>query len=238
MLLTGRCNEEIPIRDYDLTMRPLGRLHYVQELLAAWGEQFKVQNFSSRVPTQKWQEEKRNIRIGNIMLLSYETKSKAGTYRLGVVVEVELEEDGLVRTVFVTYSLLREVPEAERLEYKGITKKTIRVPVQRLVLIVPVEEQEGDVYGPDPSNAKIKACEDRKGVATSKGNFTPAGVEGVYEVGSGDLVLNTKVPETTMLAVLVTYNSKVSVTNDTKDLVTNDTKDSMTNDPQDSATKT
>ena len=67
-------------------------------------------------------------------------KSKAGTYRLRVVVQVKLEEDGLVRTVHVTFSLLRELPKAERVEFKGMTKKTIRVPVQRLVLIVPVEE--------------------------------------------------------------------------------------------------
>ena len=105
MLVTGRCNVEFPIRDYDLATRPLYRLSYVQELVAAWWELFKVHNFSSLVPTQKWQEEKRNIRIGDIVLLSYETKSKAGTYRLGVVVEVELEQDGLVRTVLVTYSL-------------------------------------------------------------------------------------------------------------------------------------
>ena len=37
---------------------------------ATWWEQFKIQNFASLVPTQKWQEEKRNMRIGNIVLLS------------------------------------------------------------------------------------------------------------------------------------------------------------------------
>ena len=73
------------------------------------------------------------LRIGDIVLLSYKTKSQAGSYMLGVV---ELEEDGLVHTVRVTYSLLRKLPKVERVEFKGITKKTIHVPVQRLVLIV------------------------------------------------------------------------------------------------------
>ena len=59
---------------------------------------------------------------------------------------VKVDEDGLVRTVKVSYSLLRELPEKDRLKYKGITKKMIEVAVQRLVLIVPVEEmKEPDV---------------------------------------------------------------------------------------------
>ena len=37
--------------------------------------------------------------------------------------------------------MLNELPEAERHLYKGITKKKIRVPIQRLVLILPVEER-------------------------------------------------------------------------------------------------
>ena len=51
----------------------------------------------------------------------------------------------MVRTATVEYSLLAELPEAERHLYKGITKKRIRVPVQRLVLILPVEERDPDL---------------------------------------------------------------------------------------------
>ena len=40
------------------------------------------------------------------------------------------------------YSLLAELSEEERLKYKGITRKKIRACVQRLVLILPVEERD------------------------------------------------------------------------------------------------
>jgi hypothetical protein len=50
--------------------------------------------------------------------------------------------DGLVHTCTVVYSLLAELSYADRAKYKGITKKELRVPVQRLVLILPVEEAE------------------------------------------------------------------------------------------------
>ena len=176
--------------------------------MAAWWEQFKIQNFASLVPIQKWQEEKKNIRMDNIVLLSYETKSKAGSYRLGVVVEVELEEDGLVHTVHVTYSLLRELPKAERAEFKGITKKTIRVPVQRLVLILPVKEQDGNVYGTAPSDAKDEANENGKRIATTTTVCLPtSGAEGNYEMkGPGFPVHSTMVPETTLMDASVTDN--------------------------------
>ena len=50
------------------------------------------------------------------------------------------EDDGLVRTCTVVYSILAELSIEEMLEYKGITRKELRVPVQRFVLILPLEE--------------------------------------------------------------------------------------------------
>ena len=75
------------------------------------------------------------------MLISYEGKCKPGTFRLGVIREVTVDPDNLVRTVLVEYSLLGHVPFSERYKYEGITKKKITVQVQRLVLILSAEEQ-------------------------------------------------------------------------------------------------
>ena len=156
MLLTGRANVELPIRNYDTSDKPLHRLQYVEEVVSQWWEQFMTQNFSSLVPRQKWLLERRNLCVGDVVLIKYEGKCSPGTYRLGVVCEVELSPDGLVRTATVEYSLLAELPEAERHLYKGITKKRIRVPVQRLVLILPVDERDPDLLpggqaGHDPA---------------------------------------------------------------------------------------
>ena len=80
------------------------------------------------------------------MLIKYTSRAKVGEYRPGVVKDVEVDQDNLVRTCVVDYSLVKPVKEKHRLAYKGITKKEIRVPVQRLVLLVPNEEikQRGD----------------------------------------------------------------------------------------------
>ena len=155
MLLTGRANSEVPVRSYDQSDKPLLRLRYVEDCLAQWWNQYMAQNFTSLVPRQKWFLEKRNMRVGDVVLIQYEGKCKPATYRLGIVTDLEVDPDGLVRTVVVEYSLLSELSEADRFSYKGVTKKKLKVPVQRLVLILPVEERDnflpGGQAGQDPA---------------------------------------------------------------------------------------
>ena len=104
MLLTGRSNSEVPVRTYEKSDRPLLRLQYVEECLAQWWNQYMAQNFTSLVPRQKWFYERRNMQIGDVVLIQYEGKCKPATYRLGIVIGVEVDADGLVRTVLVEYS--------------------------------------------------------------------------------------------------------------------------------------
>ena len=143
MLLTGRVNKEVPVREYMTSDKPLCRMKYVEECITQWWNQFMAQNFSSLVPRQKWQVERPNMREGDMVLISYVGKCRPATYRLGVVVSVVVDEDKLVRTVKVEYSILSDLCVADRLAYKGVTKKRITVAVQRLCLILPVEEREG-----------------------------------------------------------------------------------------------
>ena len=153
MILSGRANTEIPVRNYEQSDRPLHRLQYIEECVAKWWQQFMAQNFTSLVPRQKWFYKQRNMMQGDVVLIMYEGKSKPGSYRLGVVTEVEVDSDGCVRNVTVQYSLLSELPYEDRMQYRGITKKKIRACVQRLILILPVEERcpvtdESDNFSP------------------------------------------------------------------------------------------
>ena len=65
---------------------------------------------SALLPRQKWFHEQRNVRVGDVVLVQYEGKCRPATYRLAVVIDVEVDADGLVRTVSVEYSLLSELP--------------------------------------------------------------------------------------------------------------------------------
>ena len=141
MLLTGRTNVEVPVKEYDRSDKPLQRMQYVEECVQQLLNQFMAQNFSSLVPRQKWLFERRNMQVGDIVLIQYVGKCKPATY---MVVEVEIDEDDLVRTVVVEYRLLAELSREARSSYKGLTKKKLRLPVQRLVLILPMEERDPD----------------------------------------------------------------------------------------------
>ena len=80
-------------------------------------------------------DEKRNLCPGDVVLIQYASKTVPGTYRLGRVQSVEIDEDSLVRTCIVKYMLCNGDVT------KRAVAKEVCVPVQRLVLILPVEEQ-------------------------------------------------------------------------------------------------
>ena len=80
--------------------------------------------------------------IGDIFLIEYKYKYSPGTYRLRRMKDVEVDpNDGLVRTCTVIYKLVKSSSKNLRDIFKDITSKEVRLPVQRLVLILPVEEQ-------------------------------------------------------------------------------------------------
>ena len=142
MLLLGRANCDAPLKNYEDTETPLARLQYIAEIESLFWHQFKVQDFHNLVPTKKWRVEKRNVRKGDVVLIMYTGKSKAAEYKLGRIVAVEVDTDQLVRTCLVRYSLVQNMTKEERHSYGGIKVKHIRVAVQRLVMILPQEEQK------------------------------------------------------------------------------------------------
>ena len=136
MLITGRNYRSLPLMEDDCyDADPRVRSSFIKDLETAWWDQYKVQCFGSLVPTRKWIEAQRNLSPGDIVLIQYASRSSPGTYRLGRVTSVEVDADELVRTCTVKYSLCNgEVGK------KAVVKE-IRVPTQRLVLILPLEEQ-------------------------------------------------------------------------------------------------
>ena len=173
MLLTARSGVDLPVREYDDDDKPSKRLAYKQEVENSWWNQWKVHCFDSLLPTQAWHQEKRGVRPGDIVLISYSDKSKTGTFRLGRVESTEVDEDGLVRTCVVQYRLVRaDLPKEDMLIYfKGLKCKSIRVPVQRLVMILPVDEEEMTVKNKEDIAEEIIEHEVAEIVEKESDNF-------------------------------------------------------------------
>ena len=105
--------------------------YLVDQFWSRWKLEF-LQNLQVR---NKWQTPKRNIQVGDVVILKEETKAR-NQWRLARVVETTLEQDGLVRKAKIAMS-------DPSLDSKG--KRTNPVtflerPIHKLILLHETEE--------------------------------------------------------------------------------------------------
>ena len=137
-LLLGRSMNILPddteIND-NLPMRARYRL--VHEITSNFWERWSSEVSPSLVTRQKWHEKSRNLCVGDLVRICEPSKLKAN-YKLGIVDAVTVSADGIVRSAIIRYVLLQKNSKGEDVV------RVIRVSrsVQRLVLILPVEEQD------------------------------------------------------------------------------------------------
>ena len=82
---------------------------------------------------QKWHQKSRNLSIGDLVLICETSQIKA-KYKLAIVEAVHTSEDGCVRSATLRSSNLKG---------DGWSSVRVKRSVQRLVLVLPVEEQDG-----------------------------------------------------------------------------------------------
>ena len=127
-LILGRSTNEVPQGPFNSKVSITRRFLFVQSLVDDWWQQWYNIVLPSLVPSYKWKQKYRNVKVGDICLIRY--KGIRSTYRLGRVTETKLGKDGLVRSV--------------RLTYKLSTEKSFRFvdrAIQGIAVIVPIEEQ-------------------------------------------------------------------------------------------------
>ena len=104
--------------------------------------------FSLLCPRTKWTKAKRTLAVGDIVMLKNEKKLGAAEYRLGKVLGVKQDEDGLVRTVELGIRRRRGGQREPKLKcQQGLDR--ITMAVQRLVVLQAVKEQWKDGFVKD-----------------------------------------------------------------------------------------
>ena len=86
---------------------------------------------------QKWHQKGRNLQKGDLVMICEPSKLKA-KYKLAIVAAAGSDNDGCVRSVSLRYVNVRKDDKGE---FKSSMVYVTR-SIQRLVLIIPVEEQE------------------------------------------------------------------------------------------------
>ena len=114
---------------------PRKRFRFVQSLVQQFWKRWHTHYFDSLIIEQKWNTACRSVRVGDVVLVA-DSNSLKGDWKLAEVIEANPGPDGLVRDVEIRYKKLDD-----KLNYTGATDIKIRRPVQRLVIVVPVEEQ-------------------------------------------------------------------------------------------------
>jgi hypothetical protein len=105
------------------------RFEEVQQAQQEFWKRWIEEVFPQRLKQSKWKLEKRDLKIGDIVLRKDETAA-GQTYKYAKVVKVHVGTDGRVRAADVEYKLPGE----------SVFRMTTR-PIHKLVLIIPIEEQ-------------------------------------------------------------------------------------------------
>ena len=138
-LLLGRTHHinsepDLPEGDVD----PKSVLTDRELLVRRWWKEWERKVFPTLLPRQKWHQQHRNVVPGDIVLIQYKTKVTT-VWKLGRVSEVFPDKHGVVRTCEVVF---RPKHRGEKLlPYKSKSVYSLRIAVQRLCVLLPVEEQ-------------------------------------------------------------------------------------------------
>ena len=136
-LLLGRSINILPDNTPIVENMPVAaRFRLIHHVSTNFWERWSAEVSPGLVVRQKWHEHSRNLCVGDLVLICEPSKLKA-KYKLGIVDSVVLSSDNIVRSAVVRYVLLQKNSKGD------VNTRIIRVSrsVQRLVLILPVEEQ-------------------------------------------------------------------------------------------------
>ena len=126
-ILLGRSSNKVPCGEFKQTLNSRKRIYFVQRLVDGFWKKWTSSYFPSLLERKKWHHLKRNLKPGDVVLIQ-DTKLHRSKWKLGVIIDTTLSIDGKVRHVKVKYVSSSNDPTV------------VSRPVQRLVILLPVEE--------------------------------------------------------------------------------------------------
>lgn len=136
-LLLGRASTRVPSGPFKQTRDPRLRYEFIQKIVDAFWKRWTRDYFPSLLIRQKWHVERRNVRVGDIVMVQ-DSNAVRGNWKIGRITKTFPGEDSYVRKVELQY---KNVSQDEKLTvYKGKAYVTVERPVQKLVVLLPIEE--------------------------------------------------------------------------------------------------
>ena len=116
------------------------RVAYVQSIQAYWWSRWIEEVLPNLIPCKKWKKCHRNMRIGDIVMLTYKG-NLVDDYRLARVTKSFPDSQGLICSVLISYRKKIRGEGAE--EYRSKPLVSEKVGVQRLTLLYAAGEESG-----------------------------------------------------------------------------------------------
>ena len=133
-LILGRNSSDNPGNWSDISSCP--RLSTINKIVTSFWARWMQVVRPAMLMERKWNTEIRNLSVDDVVLV-LENDSTSNTYKLAKVTEANPDGDGRVRSVKVMY----KNHKSGTTEYLGSSGIEVKRSVQRLSLIVPVEEE-------------------------------------------------------------------------------------------------
>ena len=128
-LLLGRASVRVPAGPFENSISSLKRFKLIEQIVDSFWKRWFRDYFPSLLIHQQWHVNKRNVMCGDVVVIERDNSQIRGSWKLARVSKVYPSNDGRVRKV--------------ELEYKNKNSNQyteIERPVQRLVVIVPVDD--------------------------------------------------------------------------------------------------
>ena len=138
-LLRARNTFEVPTTTFDENATIQKRLQFLEQTKQQFWNKWFCQVFAKLVPSQKWHHAKRDMQVGDIVLMKNSSKLQS-EYKLGRVSEVFPGKDNRVRHVTVEYKNIQPGRDIKNLPFH----KTER-SIHNLAVIVPVDWSPDDI---------------------------------------------------------------------------------------------
>ena len=110
----------------------------VQDVADHFWQRWAAEVTPIHVIRQRWHAMQRNLKVGDIVLV-HDSNKLQKKYKLAVVTDVHTSQDGMVRSCTVGYRQARAPTKKEK--YRSVWQ-VLQRSVQRLTLLLPVEEQD------------------------------------------------------------------------------------------------
>ena len=141
-LLLGRASSIVPSGPFENLSKSSQRFSVIHNIINSFWRQWTRDFFPSLLGNQKCHTEKRNVKIGDVVIVQ-DSKQIRGNWRLASVSNVLSSDDGWVRRVELQYK--NEKPGEAMNKYAGSPYTKIERSVQRIVVIVPIDKDETHV---------------------------------------------------------------------------------------------